>query len=57
MCDIVFEKAKGHNGIVHRTKAEEAVRRVLRNVAKFIRKHLCRSLLFDIVRRYNLQLY
>ena len=55
MCNIVFEKVKGHSGTVNRTSvyAEAAVqgffkKDVLRNFAEFTRKHLCRNLFFGV---------
>ena len=55
MCDIVFEKAKVRRGTVNRSSVygEAAARRVLekdvmRNFAKFTRKHLCQNLFFGV---------
>ena len=58
MCDIVFEKTKGHGGTVNRTSvyAEAVVfkrfckKTAMRNFAEFTRKYLCRNLLFDKVK-------
>ena len=52
MCDIVFEKTKGRGRTVNRTsvygKASEGFLKkdVMRNFAKFKRKHLCHNLFF-----------
>ena len=48
MCDIVFEKMKGHGGterVFMQTQTSEAFfkKGVLRNFAKFTRKHLCKK--------------
>ena len=55
MCDIVFEKVKDRGGTVNKSSVygEATARRVLekdvmRNFAKFARKHLCQNLFFGI---------
>ena len=57
MCGIVFEKAKGGGGKVHRTSvyAQTAVARVqtkgvMRNFAESTKKHLSQNLFFDKVK-------
>ena len=56
MYDVVFEKAKGYGVTVNRRSAyaEAAVRGffkkdVMRNLAEFARKNLCRNLFFGVI--------
>ena len=53
MCDIVFNKSKGRDGLVNKTSvyAEGFFKRgVMRNLTEFRGKHLCRNLLIDKVK-------
>ena len=58
MCDIVFKKENGRDGMVKRTSdftraaARKDSMKNMKNFVKFTIKHLCRSLFFDKVRRY-----